>query len=134
MAETFMLNEPNERGDAMSTPNESTNEPQPSLAKGVLNLGLYYLWRTSNLVRPYLSGRRGLIVLAVAILGAGAALSWGWLAAIGVAPILLALAPCAAMCALGLCMKGGVKSCSSDGQSAKGTPETTISSKPRDEA
>ncbi|MHB8494744.1 MAG: hypothetical protein ACYC9Z_15925 [Casimicrobiaceae bacterium] len=63
--------------------------------------------------RQYLSGRRGLIVLAVAIIGAGMAFNWAWLVAIGVAPVILALAPCAAMCALGLCMnKMGGKSCS----------------------
>ena len=109
----------------MSTPNESTNTAEPSLGKDVLNLGRYYLWRATNWARPYLGGRRGLIFLAVAVLGVGAALNWGWLVAIGLAPILLALAPCAAMCALGLCMKGGGKSCSSGDQSAKGTPGTT---------
>jgi hypothetical protein len=35
------------------------------------------------------------------------ALNWGWLTAIGLAPVLVSLAPCAAMCGLGLCMKGG---------------------------
>ena len=61
----------------------------------------------------YLGNRKILAVLAVALVGAGLALNWGWLAAAGIAPILLALAPCAAMCALGLCMsKMGGKSCS----------------------
>jgi hypothetical protein len=42
-------------------------------------------------------------------------LSWSWLAALGIAPLLIALAPCAAMCALGLCAsKMGGKSCSVD--------------------
>lgn len=51
--------------------------------------------------------------LAVALLGAGLALNWNWLVAAGVAPLLVALAPCAAMCALGLCMrKGQGESCS----------------------
>lgn len=67
------------------------------------------------LARHYLGGRRGLIVLSVAVLAAAAFFNWGWLVAIGVAPLLVALAPCAAMCALGLCMnKMGGKSCSSD--------------------
>jgi membrane protein DedA with SNARE-associated domain len=35
-------------------------------------------------------------------LGAGLALNWSWPVAAGVAPLLVALAPCAAMCALGL--------------------------------
>ena len=60
----------------------------------------------TGLLRHYL-GRRGLIALAVAAVGAGLYLSWGWLAAAGIAPLLLALAPCAAMCALGLCMNKG---------------------------
>jgi hypothetical protein len=63
--------------------------------------------------RGYLSGRRALVILALTVIGVGVALNWGWLTAMGVAPILIALAPCAAMCALGLCMnKMGGKSCS----------------------
>lgn len=69
--------------------------------------------------RHHLGGRRGLIVLAVIVIAAGLFLSWGWLAAAGIAPILLALAPCAAMCALGVCMnRMGHKSCSSESTSA----------------
>ena len=55
-------------------------------------------------LRGWLSGRRGLVVAAVALTGGGLALGWNWLAAVGVAPLLLSLAPCAAMCALGWCM------------------------------
>jgi hypothetical protein len=61
---------------------------------------------------PWLRGRRGLILTAVALAGLGLALGWNWLAAAGVAPLLLSLLPCAAMCALGFCMMGkGEKSC-----------------------
>lgn len=67
-----------------------------------------------GLLGHYLGGRRGIILLALAAAGVGLYLGWGWLAAVGLAPLLLALAPCAAMCALGLCMKGGGKSCSTD--------------------
>ncbi len=42
-------------------------------------------------------------VLALAL---GLGLGWDWLAAAGVLPLLLAALPCAAMCALGLCMHG----------------------------
>jgi hypothetical protein len=56
-----------------------------------------------DLLRYSLGGRRGLIVLTVATLGAGAYFNWDWLVAAGIAPLLLALAPCIAMCALGLC-------------------------------
>jgi hypothetical protein len=65
-------------------------------------------------LRYWLGGRRGLIGLAVVLGLVAIALNWGWLVAVGIAPLLLAFAPCAAMCALGLCasrMGGG--SCSS---------------------
>ena len=66
-----------------------------------------------NAVWPYVTGKRGLIVLAVAVVGAGMIMNWSWLVAIGAAPLLLAILPCAAMCALGLCMNHGRKdSCS----------------------
>lgn len=81
------------------------------------------------LFRHYLGGRRGLIVLAVSAIAGGLYLSWGWLAAVGVAPLLLALAPCAAMCALGLCMgRGGGKSCSIDAKN--GAAKQQIEEKP----
>jgi len=49
-------------------------------------------------------GRRAaLLGLALAAAAAGLYFGWDWVAAAGLAPIVLALAPCAAMCALGLC-------------------------------
>ena len=56
--------------------------------------------------------RSGLIAaLVLALIGAGLWLNWGWVAAIGAAPLILALAPCAVMCGLGYCAmcksKGG---------------------------
>lgn len=61
----------------------------------------------------YLSGRRGLLMLAVVAFVGGLALNWSWLAAAGIAPILISVLPCLAMCALGLCMNRlGGKSCS----------------------
>lgn len=88
----------------MSETTETTHAGGQSLARIVLGLSRYYF-----------GGRRGLIVLTVAALGAGAFLNWGWLVAAGIAPLLLTLAPCAAMCALGLCMnKAGSKSCSGE--------------------
>jgi hypothetical protein len=61
----------------------------------------------------WLTGRRGLIVAAVAAGAVGLTLGWPWLVAAGVAPILLSTLPCAAMCALGLCMMGRAgQSCS----------------------
>lgn len=55
--------------------------------------------------------RRGWTLVALAIVGTSMALNWGWLTAIGAAPLILSFAPCAAMCALGLCMRGGSSAC-----------------------
>lgn len=56
--------------------------------------------------RQLLRNRYGLLAVAALMLGLGAYSSWGWLVAAGIAPILLSIAPCAAMCALGLCAMG----------------------------
>jgi len=70
--------------------------------------------------RYYLGGRRGLIILAAVVVIAGLALNWSWLVAAGIAPILLGVLPCLAMCALGLCMhRAGSKSCAA----SPGNPE-----------
>lgn len=113
----------------MSTATETTRTGEPSLAKA-----------TMDLVRYYLSGRRGLILLFVAALGLAMAFNWGWLAAVGIAPLLLALAPCAAMCALGLCMnKMGKQSSSTQsnpgarGGAATSSSTTTPAAEVRDE-
>jgi hypothetical protein len=42
--------------------------------------------------------------VALALIAAGLAWQWSWLVAIGMAPLLVSVAPCLAMCALGLCM------------------------------
>ena len=65
------------------------------------------LWSAA---RYYLGSRIGMIAVAAVALGAGAYFNWGWLVAAGIAPLLLTALPCVAMCALGLCMKGGSKS------------------------
>lgn len=82
-----------------------------------------------GLARHYLGGRRGLMLLGgIAVVG-GVILNWSWFVAIGLAPLLLALAPCAAMCALGLCMnKMGGKSCSTESKSGAREAETNSSS------
>jgi len=56
---------------------------------------------------PMPARRQTLMLAGFAAIGGGAALNWEWLSAMGAAPLLLSLAPCAAMCALGLCMRGG---------------------------
>jgi hypothetical protein len=52
----------------------------------------------------YLGGRRGLVLAGTAVVAAGLSFNWSWLVAAGVAPLLLSVLPCVAMCALGLCM------------------------------
>ena len=75
----------------MTTPRQS-EKPQTSLTQ-----------EFSRTARYYLGSRRGLMVLAgLAILG-GLAFNWSWLVAAGIAPILISVLPCAAMCAIGVC-------------------------------
>ena len=57
--------------------------------------------------RQWLQGRRRWLVAGLVVLAIGLWLGWDWLAAVGALPLILTLAPCAAMCALGLCMRGG---------------------------
>ena len=117
----------------MNTTIETTRAGEPSLTKATISLVRYY-------VGHYLGGRRGLIVLTVIALGAGLVLNWSWLVAAGIAPLLLALAPCAAMCALGLCMnkmgdKSGPTQSGAIDQGGTGTPpSSTAAAKTRDEA
>lgn len=73
----------------------------------------------SRYLPTWLRGMRG-IVLGVGAVAVGGAVFgwWPWLVAIGVAPILLSLLPCAVMCAFGLCMMrmgNGSKSAGSHG-------------------
>ncbi len=94
----------------MNASTEAKKAQELSLAQTVLGLFGHYL-----------GARGGIIVLALAVAGIGLYLGWGWLTAVGIAPVLLALAPCAAMCALGLCMnKGGGKASSTDSTPAEG--------------
>jgi hypothetical protein len=57
-------------------------------------------------VPSWIRSRRRLILAAIILTAGAIALGWPWLVAAGVAPLLLAAAPCLAMCALGLCMRG----------------------------
>ncbi|MGQ0485099.1 MAG: hypothetical protein ACT4SY_07100 [Hyphomicrobiales bacterium] len=75
--------------------------------------------------RYYLGGRTGLILIAAAAIGLGAWSNWGWLVAAGLAPLLLTVLPCAAMCALGLCMGGRSRSSGDVESSSQRTTEET---------
>lgn len=75
--------------------------------------------RLGGYIPSWLRGSRGIALLAIAVVGVGMLSGWPWLVAIGAAPVLLSLLPCAAMCALGFCMmgKGGQTSAPSAGAS-----------------
>lgn len=76
-----------------------SNSPQPvqtSLASGLLAYARFHL-----------RNRFVLLAITAGVIGFSAYFSWGWLVAAGIAPLLLTLAPCAAMCALGMCTMGG---------------------------
>ena len=65
------------------------------------------------------SRRFWLVLMAVAVV-AGADFNWSWLVAVGVAPLLLTLLPCTAMCALHLCAsKSAGSSCAGEHQGAE---------------
>jgi len=50
--------------------------------------------------------------MVVSAIGVGLVFGWDWLVAAGIAPIIISVLPCVAMCVLGLCaMRGGAKSC-----------------------
>lgn len=86
-----------------------TDSPETTLTQDLLHAARYYL-----------GGRRGFIILAAVAIIAGLALNWSWLVAAGIAPILLGVLPCLAMCALGLCLhRAGGKSCSASAGDAK---------------
>jgi len=79
-----------------------------------------------SIVRSTLGGRRGLIAAGAAIAVAGLAFNWSWLVGAGIAPVLLSLLPCAAMCALGLGMNRMTGGSSGNQQSeTHSTPEET---------
>src|SRR5438046_8450267 len=80
---------------------------------------------STGLLRSWIGDRRLLVVAGLAVIGTGLALGWGWLAAVGVAPLIVSAAPCLVMCALGLCMMGkGQQACSSQPTQGAGQPST----------
>lgn len=77
--------------------------PQTTLAQDLMTLGRYGL-----------GSRTGKLLIGAGIVASGLFLGWDWLVAAGLAPVVLGVLPCVAMCAAGLCMNcGGGKSCSS---------------------
>ena len=80
-------------------------------------------------IRHHLGNRRFLLAAAIVALVAGAAFNWGWLVALGIAPVLLSLLPCLIMCGLGVgCMKmmaGSGEKQSGQSDTAAGTVESS---------
>lgn len=75
--------------------------------------------------------RRQLWAIAgVAAIFGGLALNWGWLTAVGAAPLLIGILPCAAMCALGLCMAGRGHPAPSAGSCGGGQPAAHTETSP----
>lgn len=98
--------------------NSQTNTVSSGGCCGAASRGSLGSTRLGKYLPAWLLSTRGLILGAVIVAAGGAALGWPWLVAIGAAPILLAFAPCAVMCALGLCMMGkGSKSAGAQGPS-----------------
>jgi hypothetical protein len=84
---------------------------------------------STGLSRSWIADRRLLAVAGLAVTGVGLALGWGWLGAVGVAPLIVSAAPCLVMCALGLCMMGrSHQACSS--QPAHGADEPPTRTEP----
>lgn len=100
------------------------------LAKRMSFAGMAPSGPVADAVRRWFGGWRGWVILGIVLVVAGLAAGWSWLTAIGVAPLILSVAPCAAMCALGLCAmsRGGGASCSKSGSA----PPQTGSSTPAD--
>ena len=79
--------------------------------------------RQESFAIPQPTRRQILMLAGMAAVAGGAAFNWSWLTAVGVAPVLISLAPCAAMCALGMCMRGGPGGCAKNDPAAK--PDVT---------
>ena len=98
----------------MSSP-ETAGATRPSLAQDWLHA-----------LRYWLRGPRGLAALVVSAFVIGAVLNWSWLVAVGIAPLLLTVLPCAVMCGLGLCMNKMMGGSCSTSSSATDHPDTPI--------
>jgi YHS domain-containing protein len=100
-----------------------TDAPSTDKSERLLTRDILYA------IRYYFGGRYILYVLAGLLILSGIALNWGWLAAAGIAPILITLLPCAVMCALGLCMAhkatGGKQASARNGASEGATMQLT---------
>ena len=76
--------------------NSAREQPPASSAQKALNT----IW-------PFINTKKAGLFLMLGLVAIGMYFNWGWFVAIGMAPLLLAVLPCAVMCGLGLCMMPG---------------------------
>lgn len=88
------------------------NEMSPILRGGEAAAGSTPTPTRAPVIAQWIRNPRGRAAGGMVLAAAGLGLGWEWLAAVGALPALLSLLPCAAMCAVGLCMGKGRESCS----------------------
>ena len=86
-------------------------------------------WTPRPAMWGWMARRHLLAIAGVAAVAGGLVLNWGWLTTIGAAPILIAVLPCAAMCALGLCVVGRHGASPADGH-PDGGPSAPVKNPP----
>ncbi len=77
-------------------------------------------------LRYRLRGWRGLVAAAVILAVPALWFGWPWLVAAGLAPLILAMAPCAVMCAAGLCMNRVSKKPAVSANGSQGAADTAL--------
>lgn len=85
--------------------------------------------RLLDRIRHALTGRRVLWFAAALAAALGLTLKWNWLVAAGVAPVLVSLLPCAAMCALGFCAHKAISPAPAKPQKIDGDVKSELSEK-----
>lgn len=81
------------------------------------------VWRVLTL-GDRLGRLSGIVLWLTAAVGTGLFFGWSWVVAAGLSSVALAVLPCAAMCAAGLCMgRGGSKCADPSSKSAPGKNE-----------
>lgn len=77
-------------------------------------------------LRYQLRGWRGVIAAAVVLSVPAFWYGWPWLVAAGLAPLVLAMAPCAVMCAAGMCMNRAGKTPAVDPNASEDVASTVL--------
>lgn len=119
---TNCLNKSKERIDRSMSMDKVYRE-QPEAAKAATACGS----RKPHRLLPWLPNNGVLLIAAVAAISGGFALNWSWLVAVGLAPVIVSLLPCMAICALGLgiCKMAGIRATNPKPQIDKNIVEST---------